>query len=76
MEHHVVPLAAQEERSTGLSRKSRTKFEISIKPEMAKALGPTIPPSLLVRADSVIEWVMSAALTNGTQPAAGTEAIP
>jgi hypothetical protein len=30
MEHHVVPLAAQEERSTGLSRKSRTKFGIFI----------------------------------------------
>ena len=25
MKHHVVPLAAQEERSTGLSRKSRLK---------------------------------------------------
>lgn len=39
MEHHVVPLAAQEERSTGLSRKSRTKFEIFINLKWRKRSG-------------------------------------
>ena len=39
MEHHVVPLAAQEERSTGLSRKSR--------PRHLAAAGSRIPVIML-----------------------------
>ncbi len=45
----------KDEKSANLPAQARTKYQLAINLKTSKALGLTIPSSLLVRADEVIE---------------------
>jgi len=51
----VAPLAAAAESATKIAVEQPTKFELIVNVKTAKALGMTMPPSLLRRADQVIQ---------------------